>query len=355
MRVSFVTPAAGLVALVGLVPLLVLVIGRSRLQALCARLGLAPPGRRSLALSALAFLLLSVLLGLAAAQPVVATRSTLEGRNDAAVFVVFDVSRSMAARTATSPTRLDRARADAKEMRADLPGLPVGVASLTDRLLPHLFPSVSVNTFDATVDESLAIDRPTSSLPYGNALGTSIGALKDLVIGRYFEARAKRRVAVVFTDGETLPNDLSTLPYFMRSGGVKVLFVRYWRPTERLYDEQGRLDPAYVPDPDLEATFDAAARTLSARVFDAGQAPQAAAAVRALAGDGPLTARQRELDSRLLTPYVLLVAFVPLAFLLARRDARKWSARLRGRGADAPAPAPAEAQPSDGSSETAFA
>ncbi len=299
--------------------------------------------------------MLSVLLGLAAAQPVVATRSTLDGRNDAAAFFVFDVSRSMAARTATSPTRLDRARADAKELRAELPGLPVGVASITDRLLPHLFPSVSVNTFDATVDESLAIDRPTSSLPYGNALGTSIGALQELVIGRYFEARAKRRVAVVFTDGETLPNDLSTLPYFLRNGGVKVLFVRYWRPTDRIYDEQGRLDPAYVPDPDAEATFDAATHTLSAQVFGPGQAHEEAAAVKALVGEGPLTARQSELDSRLLTPYVLLVALVPLAFLLARRDARKWIARLRGRRPGAPAPAAAAPQPSDGSSETALA
>ena len=57
------------------------------------------------------------------------------------------------------------------------PGSRSGLRRLR-RLLPHLFPSVSVNTFDATLDESLAIDRPTSSLPYGDALGTRLGALQ---------------------------------------------------------------------------------------------------------------------------------------------------------------------------------
>ena len=207
---------------------------------LLAQLGLRAPEGRSLIPQTMALLALSLLLGLAAAQPVLATHSSLEGRNDAAAFFVFDVSRSMSARRPGSPNRLDQARREAKQLRAELPGLPVGVASITDRLLPHLFPSVSVNTFDATLDESLAIDRPTSSLPYGNALGTRLGALQDLVIGRYFEARAKRRVAVVFTDGETLPNDLSTLPQFLEEGGVKLLFFRFWHPNERVYDAQGR-------------------------------------------------------------------------------------------------------------------
>jgi hypothetical protein len=330
VHVSFVTPSGALVVLVGLVPLAVLVLGRSRLKTLCAQLGLRPPEGRSIISGAVALVVLSVLLGLAAAQPVLATHSSLPGRDDAGAFFVFDVSRSMGARMAPrAPTRLDRARQDAKNLRAMLPGLPVGVASITDRLLPHLFPSVSVNAFNATLDESLAIDRPTSSLPYGNALGTRIGALQDLELGRYFEARPTKRVAVVFTDGETLPNDLSTLPGFLREGDIKVLFLRYWRPTERIYDDRGHLDQAYVPDLTSETTFDAAARTLSAPVLAPGQTRRAAAEVKRIVGDGPLSARQRELDSLLLTPYVLLVALVPLAFLLARRDLRNWLSRLR--------------------------
>jgi hypothetical protein len=331
VHVSFVTPSGALVVLVGLVPLGVLVLGRSRLKTLCAQLGLRPPDGRSMTSGAVALVALSVLLGLAAAQPVLATHSSLAGRDDAAAFFVFDVSRSMSARTAPrAPTRLERARQDAKNLRTRLPGLPVGVASITDRLLPHLFPSVSVNAFNATLDESLAIDRPTSSLPYGNALGTRIGALQDLELGRYFETRAKKRVAVVFTDGETLPNDLSTLPGFLRESDIRLVFLRYWRPTERIYDRRGHLDQAYVPDLTSEATFDDAARTLSAPVLAPGQVQRAAAEVKRIVGDGPSATRQRELDSLLLTPYVVLAALVPLAFLVARRDVRSWLSRVRG-------------------------
>ena len=108
-----------------------------------------------------------------------------------------------------------------------------------------------------------------------------------------------------------------------------MLFLRYWRPTERIYDNRGHLDQAYVPDLTSEATFDDAARTLSAPVLAPGQTRRTAAEVKRIVGDGQLSARQRELDSLLLTPYVLLVALVPLAFLLARRDARNWLSRLR--------------------------
>lgn len=330
MRISLVTPLGLLVALVALVPLAMLFLGRRRLRTLCARLDLPVPASRSLVPAAVAVVALAIILGLAAAQPVLATHSALKGRADASAFFVFDISRSMGARTLGSPTRLERARRDAKALRARLQGLPVGVASITDRLLPHLFPSLSVNAFNSTLDESLAIDRPTSSLPYGNALGTRLGALQDLVLGRYFDPRSKRRVAVVFTDGETLPTDLSTLPGFLRGENIHVLFFRYWRPSERVYDGQGRPDPAYVPDPGSTETFGALARSLQAHIFGPGQAAQAAAAVRELVGNGPMATRQRELDSRLLTPYLLLAALVPLAFLLVRRDARRWAARLRG-------------------------
>ena len=334
-------------------PLVVLALGRSRLRTLLAQLGLGAPDGRSLISQTIALVALSLLLGLAAAQPVLATHSALPGRNDAAAFFVFDVSRSMSARTPRSPTRLDRARKEAKALRAELPGLPVGVASITDRLLPHLFPSVSVNTFDATLDESLAIDRPTSSLPYGNALGTRLGALQDLVIGRYFEARAKRRVAVVFTDGETLPNDLSTLPQFLQEGGVKVLFFRFWHPNERVYDAQGRQEPTYVPDPDSEATFDAAAKALSAQVFAPGQAREAAAAVRQLVGDGPLTPRQRELDSR--AAHAVRAARSARPARVPARAPRRPEMARGAAGARPARRAGVTAQPSGDSSETAFA
>jgi hypothetical protein len=179
---------------------------------------------------------------------------------------------------------------------------------------------VSVNAFNATLDESLAIDRPSMSLAYGDSLGTKIGALADLVTGNYYEAGAEKRVAVVFTDGETREESISILPARFRDGNLRVFFFRYWRPDERVYDGAGQINPAYSPDPTSPAILDGLVQAISSRVFEPGQAGQATAAVRAVVGKGPLKARGRELSSSLLAPYVLLFALAPLGFLLLRRN-----------------------------------
>ncbi len=320
MSISFVTPLGALIALVGLIPLAVLVVEEQRLGALCEKLGLRPPTWRPSVEVGVALIVLVAVLALALAQPVVASHTTRKGRADAEAFFVFDVSRSMSARTANSPTRFEQARRDAKDLRARLGNLPVGIASLTDRLLPHLFPSVSVNAFNATLDESLAVDRPTMSLAYGDSVGTKIGALADLVTGNYFEPTAKKRVAIVFTDGETLKERLSSLPARLKDGNVRVFFFRYWRVDQRVYDSAGHINPAYLPDPSSTPILDGLAQSMSTRVFEPGQVGQAAAAVRAVIGKGPTKARGRELNSFLLAPYVLLFAIVPLGFLLFRRN-----------------------------------
>jgi hypothetical protein len=329
MSITFSTPLAALVALVGLVPLAVLFAERSRLRRVCAQLGLRPPDERRTLSVGIALALLVALLALAAAQPVAATRRNEKGRADAEAFLVFDTSRSMgAAEGPGQPTRLDRARMDAKELRARLPDLPTGVASLTDRMLPHLFPSISLNDFNATIDESLGIDRPTSSLAYGDALGTKLGALADLVAAHYFRPSSDRRVAVVFTDGETLPENLSALPVLLHQGHVKVLFFQYWGRNERIYDADGRLNPAYSPDPALTEPLKTLSDVLASHVYKPGETAQAAAAIRTAIGNGPMATRGRELSSRLLTPYIVLLAFVPLAFLLGRDQ---WGSRRRRR------------------------
>jgi hypothetical protein len=320
VSLSFVTPLGALIALVGLIPLAVLVFEERRLAALCERLGLRPPTWRPSVEVGVALIALVAVLALALAQPVAANHTTLKGRADAEAFFVFDVSRSMSARTAGSPTRFDQARRDAKVLRARLGNLPVGVASLTDRVLPHLFPSVSVNAFNATLDEALAVDRPTMSLAYGDTLGTKVGSLADLVTGNYFEGSATRRVAVVFTDGETLKEHLSILPARFKDGNVRVFFLRYWHPDERVYNAAGEINPAYSPDPTAAPILDGLAQSLGSHVFESGQVGQVAAAIRAVIGKGPTTARGRELNSFLLAPYVLLFAVIPLGFLLFRRN-----------------------------------
>jgi hypothetical protein len=136
-------------------------LARRRAARAATALGLPPADRRGLAVDLTLLGLVGVLVGLAAAQPVVSRSEETHGRDGAEVLVVIDVTRSMLAQRAPSePTRLDRSRELAKRVRAAIPETRVGVASLTDRVLPHLFPTLGANAFVAVVNRAIGIERP---------------------------------------------------------------------------------------------------------------------------------------------------------------------------------------------------
>jgi hypothetical protein len=316
-----VSPAGALIALAGVVALVVLLAGDQRLRRVCAVVGLRPPTFRTTVPLIIAVAALTAFLSLAAAQPVLATQQTTSGRADAEVYFVFDISRSMGARTGPkAPTRLDRARAVAKEIRAGLDGIPAGVASLTDRLLPHLFPSTSVNDFNAVVDRALGVDRPPARLAWGDALGTRLSVIADLPNFGYFSEQAKRRAIVILTDGETLQEGLNSLPATLQQKGLHPLLVRFWGPDERVYDARGNVNPNYRPDPDSTGVFDQLANSLQTRVYGGRDARRIAAAIRQDLGKGPMTTRGRELRSTTLTPWFAGLALLPLLYILYRRN-----------------------------------
>ena len=125
---------------------------------------------------------------------------------DADVFIVIDTSRSMlAASAAGAPTRFERATAIAKRLRDATPTAAVGIASLTDRVLPHLFPTEDRADFDVTLRDAIAVQRPPPAENIGGS-GTSLAALGDLATARFFAPEAqhadrrradRRRVAAV--------------------------------------------------------------------------------------------------------------------------------------------------------------
>jgi hypothetical protein len=319
--VSFISPVGFLIVLAGVAALVVLLAGDQRLRRVCAVVGLRPPTFRTTVPLVVAVAALTALLALAAAQPVLATQQKTSGRADAEVYFVFDISRSMGARSSPkAPTRLDRAQKEAKEIRAGLGGVPVGVASLTDRLLPHLFPSTSVNDFNAVVDRALGVDRPPARLAWGDSLGTKLSAVGELPNLGYFSDGAKRRAIVILTDGETLQEGLNSLPAQLTQHQLHPFLVRFWGPNERVYDEHDIVNPNYRPDPDSTATFDQLANSLQTRVYGEHDGERIAAAIRKDLGKGPTTTRGRELRSTTLTPWFVGLAFLPLLYILYRRN-----------------------------------
>src|SRR4029079_7489118 len=90
----------------------------------------------------LALALVPALLGLALAQPVLRSSERHLVRTDAQAFYIVDISRSMHASTRAGGTSgFDRALRAALRMRLALPELPSGIATMTDRVLPDLFPT----------------------------------------------------------------------------------------------------------------------------------------------------------------------------------------------------------------------
>ena len=74
-------------------------------------------------------------------------------------------------------------------MRASLPDVPVGLVSLTDRVLPHLFPSTDQDVFAATLERSLGIEKPPPRSSFATG-ATSLNALATLRGLRYFTPKS---------------------------------------------------------------------------------------------------------------------------------------------------------------------
>ena len=265
--------------------------------------------------------LVPALVGVAAAQPVVTSARVVSERTDAEVFVVLDISRSMLASDATeTPTRFERAREEMIVLEEALAEVPVGIASLTDRVLPHLFPTTDRRVFVATAEGSVGIDRPPPRLG-SSGIATRLEAIGAVSRLNYYSPTAKRRVLVVYTDGESQPisNPGTLAASFARRPRVEPIFVRFGSAGERIY-ETGVVERGYRPDFAARAAVQRFASLVRGRVFEEGQVDQVVAAVRSTLGSGPTRDRRHEGSRFALMPYVVLAAVLPLGFVLLRRN-----------------------------------
>ena len=318
MDLGFLTPLGALFALTALLPLAVFVVRQRRARRIRGALGLAEPSLASRMPLALALAAVPGLIGLAAAQPIVEESRSRPERVDAEAFVVLDITRSMLASVdPEAPTRLDRARDLAIRLRDDFSEVPIGVASLTDRLLPHAFPTTDRRVFVATVENAVDIERPGPAI--GGTLATGLGALSSVPELNYFAPTARKRLLVVLTDGETLPVRQSLAAAFQRRPRVEMIFVQFWDPAERIY-EVGIAEGGYRPQPGAEATLSRVASLVEGRVFSEDEADKVSAAARGILGEGEMRERRLEGERLALMPYVTLAAILPLGFLLLRRN-----------------------------------
>jgi len=320
MGVSFLTPLAGLFALTAAIPLAALLLMEERTRRLRQLFSLGTPRRRELVTAAVALALLPALVAVAATQPVIVHKQTLTERVDAQVMLVFDTSLSMSARSDLhAPTRLARAEREARALIPQLGDIPVGIASMTDRVLPNLMPTTNVGVALRTVDQSVGINEPPPSLRYPGRAST-LEALLPIAGDNLFPPGVRHRILVIFTDGEeqALP-PFSTLDSLAQQVAIPPLFVHVWAPTERIYTH-GRIDPNYAPDPSSSGVLTQFARLTHGDVLREGDLNGLLGAIRAEAGSKPATTMSLGYARVALAPWFLLAGVFPLGFLLYRRN-----------------------------------
>jgi len=320
LALSFLTPWWAVFALAAAIPLAALAATERRASRIRQLFAVPGPGRRALVPVVAALVLLPALVGVAAAQPVVVNRQLLDERADAEAFYVFDTSLSMTARSAAdAPSRLVRAKRLALKLRARLPNVPTGIATMTDRTLPELMPTTDSALFQRTLSDSVGIDRPPPSQPY-RGRATTFGALVPILQSHFFSTSMPHRLIVVFTDGEAsrIPSSVKYLVH--PGGGLITIFVHVWQPGERIFGAGGRPERGYVSDPtsgDALATF---ATLMDGKSFSETQLGAVAAAARSAIGHSGTQRRVESYARVSLAPWVLLAGVLPLAFLLWRRN-----------------------------------
>ena len=313
---TFLTPLAGVLALLAVVPLLALVAAARRVEQTRRLLHLPPPppGRQRRREAAVAGVV--VLLALASMQPVIRTQTNSKARKDAQLLVVLDTSRSMAAAPSpTGPSRLARAKRIALALGAQVGDVPAGVATFTDRVLPDLFPTADRAAFDSVVSSVTVEDPPPRDV---NPVATTFDALGALGTQGFFPDSVHKRAVVVITDGESGAYDPNGVASALADHGVRLKVVRVGTSADRVWSPDGRPEAAYRPDP-------AGARVAVSRLDNAlgnRTSGSVAAFVRKAVGVGPTATIGTEPRTITLAPVPAVLALILVLFIFRQPRAK---------------------------------
>jgi hypothetical protein len=149
---------------------------------------------------------------------------------------------------------------------------------------------------------------------------TRLDALATIRTQRFFSPRARKRLVVVLTDGESQPVAVARLrSLFLQSPAIATVFVQFWDLDERVFTANAP-EAGYRPDPSARGLLEDLAAAMDGNVYDGEEL----GAVRSFAhdrlGSGP-TVVHGERGSRIaLAPYFAAAALAPLVLLLWRRD-----------------------------------
>ena len=292
-------------------PLAIALVRLRNSRVIRRRLGLGdPPIVPSLARPA-ALAILFVLLGLAAAQPFLHVERRRLSRTDVEVMVVLDSSRSMLASSGPhEPARWRRAASFAARLPAALPGVPIGLSSLTNRVLPYIFPTSDAGTYRLVLREAYGIERPPPALTIDKWV-TVFDPLAEVTRRSFFSPGVRKRILVVLTDAEAHPFDARALLRQLERAHTTPVVVRFWAAGERIFQPGSESYRASQPGSLAQL------RAAGWEAFPEQDQSGALRAIRAAVGSGPTSEIGYQQDRWELAPFLIGTAFVLLVLLVA--------------------------------------
>jgi len=319
VRLELLSPIGALFVLAVALPLGALAWVERRSDRLRAILGLEDPGLKAKIPIVASLVAIPLLLSVALAQPVIRYTGEHSVRTDAELYYVFDVSRSMsAASSPESPRRFDRALETAERLHQRLADIPSGVATMTDRVVPSLFPTGNDEVFTATLEDALRVGQPP---PRGyDDVGTDFSSLDTLATGTFFGPETKRRVAIVLTDGESREFDSGLLREALGSGPpIDFVVIRTWSPRDRVW-QGGSAVKDFRPQDSSAARTAQLVRATGGKEASPGDIDGVVRTVRSAVGSGPEVDSGQLLRVISLGKWFALLSLVPLGYLLWRRN-----------------------------------
>jgi hypothetical protein len=188
----------------------------------------------------------------------------------------------------------------------------MGLSSLTNRLLPYLFPTSDARTFDLVLDDAYGIQRPPPSITLDRWV-TVFDPLAEVAVRRFFSPGVRTRVLVVLSDAEAHAFDARGVLRTIERSGTTPVVVRFWRPGERIFLRGSESYHATQPD------ALAALRRAGWPAFSETQLGAAVRFIRKAVGSGPLVRVGYAQEDTQLAPLLALAAFVPLLLLVLPR------------------------------------
>ena len=298
------TPRAALVGLAFVAPLVTLAVRERAALRVRSVLALRIPSlTRRLARPA-GLVCLAALVAVTAAQPAVRATDSTPVRSDAELYLTFDVSRSMLATNAPGGiVRLERARALGKTVHEALADVPTGVATLTNRMMPLLFPTGDARGVAAVLDHSVQIMQPRPERLTATR-ASSLATLSLAADRSYFNPSSRKRVLVVFSDLDSDFFSLTGTLRLLRKHRIEPFVVRVAAPGERIFDRTGR---AYAYVSVSTVTVDALRRA-NWHAFEEDEPSRLVSEIRTYLGDGPVAKSGLVESQRNLAPLLALAA-----------------------------------------------